>query len=790
MELLDYKFATLRQDEEFILYRGLRQTKTETDPCAILVLAPTKELPASATFERMKHELSVKEELDSRWAVRPLAIGQDRDRTVLALEDPGGEPLDQSLGLPMDIGISLHLAAGITAALGKLHQHGLVHRDLKPANILVNFAEGQAHLTGFGIASRLPCERQTASPPETIFGTLAYMAPEQTGRLNCPVDFRSDLYSLGVTFYQMFTGSLPFTASDPMEWVHCHIARKPVPPSERMPSVPAPISRIIMKLLAKAADERYQTAAGVEYDLRRCLAEWEVRGRLDEFRLGQHDTPNRLFISEKLYGREREIKTLLDTFARVVKTGTPELVLVTGYSGVGKSALVNELHKALVPYGGLYASGKFDQYKRDIPYSTLVQAFQSLVRPLLGKSETELTIWRSAFLEALGPNGRLMTDLIPELKLIIGDQPPIPELESRQAQSRFRLIFRRFVGVFARPEHPLALFLDDLQWLDTATLDVLEDLLTQPDIQHLMLIGAYRDNEVDAAHQLMRKLNAIREAGARVQEIHLASLARDDLGQLIADALRCDLAFVAPLVDLVHEKTAGNPFFLVQFLHEIVEAGLLRLDHETGCWSWDLDRIDAKGYTENVVDLMIGKLNRLPTRTQDALRQFACLGNRAEITMLSNVLGTPEAQVHATLWPAVRLELVERLEGSYKFTHDRIHEAAYSSIMEASRADAHLRIGRLLAMQMSPGRREAAIFEIVNQLNRGAALIIQHAEREQLAEFNLIAGKRAKEATDFASALTYFTTGVGLLKDDCCWRAPLHEADLCFGAEPGRMRIF
>ena len=767
MELLDYKLETLRQDEEFILYRGLRQTKTETSPWSILVLSPAKEIPASATFDRMKHEFSLKDDLDSRWAVRPLAIGQDRDRTVLLLEDPGGEPLDRLLGAPMEAGNFLRFAVGITAALSKLHQHGLVHKNLKPGNILVNFSDGQARLTGYGIASWQPSERHAGKPPETIAGTLAYIAPEQTGRINCPVDSRSDLYSLGVTFYQMLTGSLPFMAYDPIEWVHCHIARKPVPPRERLQSVPTSVSQITMKLLAKAADERYQTAAGVESDLRRCLTEWEIRGRLGEFQLGQHDTPNRLFIPEKLYGRGSEIKTLLDCFERVVKIGTPELVLVEGYSGVGKSTLVNELHKVLAPCGGLFESGKFDQYKRDIPYSTLVQAFRGLVRPLLGKSEAELTNWRRAFLEALGPNGRLMTDLIPELKLIIGDQPPVEELESRQAQSRFRLIFRQFIRVFARPEHPLALFLDDLQWLDTATLDVLEDLLTHSDIQHLMLIGAFRDNEVDAAHPLRCKLDSLRQAGARVEEIHLAPLARDDLGQLIADALRRDVTLVAPLVDLVHEKTAGNPFFLVQFLHEIVDAGLLRLNHETGCWSWNLDRIDAKGYTENVVDLMIGKLNRLPSQTQDALRQLACLGNRAEITMLSKVLGTPEPQVHGTLWPAVQQELVERLEGSYKFTHDRVHEAAYSSILEASRAKAHLRIGRLLATQMPPEKREAAIFEIVNQLNRGATLITQLTEREQLAELNLIAGKRAKGAAAFASALTYFMTGAELLTDDC-----------------------
>ena len=375
---------------------------------------------------------------------------------------------------------------------------------------------------GFGIASRLPRERQSPEPPEFIAGTLPYMAPEQTGRMNRSIDSRSDLYALGVTLYEMLTGSLPFTASDPMELVHCHIARQPMPPSERLKGIPGPVSAIIMKLLAKTAEERYQTAAGAARDLRRCLAEWETRGRIDEFPLGEHDMPDRLLIPEKLYGRAPEIETLLASFDRVVAGGRPELVLVSGYSGIGKSSVVNELHKSLVPPRGLFASGKFDQYKRDIPYATLAQAFQSLIRPLLSKSERELSEWRDAFLEALGPNGQLIVDLVPELKLIIGEQPPVPELPPQDAQRRFQLVFRRFISVFARPEHPLALFLDDLQWLDAATLDLIEDLLTRPDVRHLMLIGAYRDNEVNPTHPLMRKLEAIRQAGAIVQEIVLA----------------------------------------------------------------------------------------------------------------------------------------------------------------------------------------------------------------------------------------------------------------------------
>src|SRR5271168_2761881 len=736
-----YVLVPLREDPDFTLYRG----RQHGNPSPILVVALTSEQPSPQSLRRLEHEYSFAAELDPAWAARPLALGRHEGRTVLELKDPGGEPLDRILqrchGQPLDLTRALHIAIGLARALGRVHQHGLIHKDIKPENVLVDDAD-RVWLTGFGIASRLARERQVPSPPETISGSLAYMAPEQTGCMNRSVDSRSDFYSLGVTLYRMLTGALPFAAADPMEWVHCHIARRPTLPSDRT-AVPEPVCAIVMKLLAKNAEDRYQTALGLEADLQRCFEEWESRRCIEPFQLGTHDVPDRLLIPEKLYGRAREVETLLTAFDRIVKGGAPELVLVSGYSGIGKSSIVNELHKVLVPPRGLFASGKFDQYKRDIPYSTVVQAFQSLVRPLLGKSDAELAAWRGAFLEALEPNARLMTDLIPELQPIIGDQPPVPELEPQQAQSRFHFVFRRFIGVFALPEHPLVLFFDDLQWLDTATLDLLEDLLTRSQLQHLMLIGAYRDNEVDATHPLMRKLDAIRRAGVQVEEIRLAPLARDDLGQLIADALRCEPVGAAPLAVLVHGKTAGNPFFVIQFLQALAEEGLLLFDHEVARWSWDLDRIHAKAYTDNVVDLMAGKLNRLLVETQQTLQQMAYLGNTAEMTVLSIVLQITEERIHAALWPAVRQELVERLEGSYKFVHDRVQEAAYSLTPETLRAEVHLRIGRLLAAQTPPEQREPAIFEIVNQMNRGAALITSTVEREQLAELNLIAGKRA-----------------------------------------------
>ena len=496
---------------------------------------------------------------------------RERGRTMLVLSDPGGEPLHHTLGAPMEVQSFLRIAISLSSAIGGLHDCGIVHKDIKPANIIADIAAGHAWLTGFGSATRLTRERRMLEPPETIAGTLAYMAPEQTGRMNRSIDSRSDLYALGVTLYQLITGVLPFTATDPLEWVHCHVARRPMPPAERVRGVPGAISAIIMKLLAKTAEERYQTAAGLERDLRRCLAAWKSQRRIEDFPLGEHDAPDRLLIPEKLYGREREIEALLGSFDRVVRRGAPELVLISGYSGVGKSAVVHELHKALVPSRGLFASGKFDQYKRDIPYAALAEAFQSLIRQLLAKSDADLAPWRDALRAALDPLGQLIVDLVPELQLVIGEQLAVPEISPQDAQRRFQLVVRRFIGVFARPDHPLALFLDDLQWLDTAMLDLLEDLLTRSDLRHLLLIGAYRDNEVGATHPLRQKLDAIREAAPQVQEIRLAPLDREGVGQLTADTLRCAPERAAPLAQLLHEKTGGNPFFLIQFLYALAE---------------------------------------------------------------------------------------------------------------------------------------------------------------------------------------------------------------------------
>jgi predicted ATPase len=760
-DLVGYALETLRLGSEHILYRG--QPAGSAVP--ILVLAPTAAQQSPANLRRLEHEYALASQLDPEWAARPRGLTRRDGRTVLVFEDPGGEPLDRLLGRPLETSEFLRIAIALAGALRRVHERGLIHKDIKPANVLVDIANGRVWLTGFGIACRLPRERQNPEPPDEIAGTLAYMAPEQTGRMNRSIDSRSDLYALGITFYEMLTGTLPFRATDPMEWIHCHIARHPVSPSERVIAVPAQLSAIVMRLLAKTAEERYQTAAGVAADLRRCLSAWESLRRIDSFPLGTQDASDRLIIPEQLYGRKREIDALVAAFDRVVAQGTPELVLVSGYSGVGKSSVVNELHKLLVLPRGLFSAGKFDQYKRDIPYATLAQAFQILVRQILVKSQAEMDHWRSALAEAVGPNGELIVSLIPELELIIGKQPPVSDLPPKDAKNRFQMVFRRFLSVFAREEHPLALFLDDLQWLDAATLDLLEHLMRHSGVQHLLLVGAYRDNEVSPSHPLMRALEAIRQVGARVHEIELKPLGLADVGQLVADALHCEPERARPLAELVHQKTGGNPFFGIQFFMALAEEGLLAFDSVAAAWQWDIDRIRAKSYTDNVVDLMAGKLTRFAATTQEVLKQLSCLGGLVEIDTLTLVHGEKEEATHAALWEAVHAGLVVRQGNAYMFLHDRIQQAAYSLSPEEHRAAVHLALGRVLLAGKTADGLVEHLFDVANQLNRGAALLIDVDEKAQVATIDLRAGRKAKASAAYASALSYFSVGIALLDE-------------------------
>lgn len=473
--------------------------------------------------------------------------------------------------------------------------------------------------------------------------------------------------------------------------------------------------------------------------------------------------PDRLKIPEKLYGRDAEVRTLIDAFDRVASRGTVACVLVSGYPGIGKSSLVNELLKRLILPRGLLAAGKFDQYARNVPYSTLAEAFGSLVRQVLIRSAAELQSWRAALTEALGQHGALIAKLVPEIERVIGEQPPVPELPAQEAKNRFQHVLKRFIGVFARSDPPLVLFLDDLQWQDAATLETMHYLLTSPDLSHLLIIGAYRDGEVGPVHPLKRTLEAIRQSLPTVQEIALAPMTSRDVEALIADTLHVQPLAARPLAQLTYEKAGGNPFFTTQFLTMLAEERLLSFETRSAVWQWDLDRIREKGYTDNVLALMSGRLTRLPARTQEALRHFACLSHSAELTTLAMILGESEDAIELMFAEAVRVGLVLPSKRAFRFLHDRVREAAYALIPQQERCGMHLRIARILETQTSPDAFGEHIFEIVNHYNRSVSLLQGTQERERVAALNLEAALRARESSAYGAARTYLTAGRELL---------------------------
>ncbi|HUA34458.1 MAG TPA: sigma 54-interacting transcriptional regulator [Candidatus Binataceae bacterium] len=749
----------LWDDGEYVLSRVFQGDR----PKAFLAKSPTLPDWRPATAKRLEHEYALRDHLNPAWSARPISLTWQKGRPLLLLEDSGGAPLARRLTSPLQPLEFLRVAINLTRALVAIHDSGIVHRDLTPANILVNSGSERVVLTGFGIASRLPRERLSPDPLEVVAGTLAYMAPEQTGRMNRSTDARSDLYSLGVVFYQMLAGELPFTAADPIELVHSHIARLPEPLVNRATEVPLVMSAIVQKLLAKNPEDRYQTAGGIAADLDKCLSEWESRNSIDWFPIGEHDLSDRLIVPERLYGREGEIGILLDAFERVAAGGRTELVLVSGGPGIGKSSLVNELHKVLLPRRGLFAAGKFDQYNRDVPYATLVQAFRGLVSQLLALSEETLRPWRDALGEALGPNGQLIVNLVPELEIIVGVQSPVAELSPQEMQRRLQEVFARFIAVFAKPEHPLVLFFDDLQWLDAATLAVLEPLAANHELRNLLLIGSYRDNEVGPLHPLNRSFDTIKRSAAAIHEILLQPLTGIETNKLIADTLHCQLERARTLSQLVHEKTGGNPFFVIQFMSTLADERLLLFDRRAAGWTWSLHSIRAKGFTDNVADLMVARLTSLPPATQELLKQLACLGNSATVGTLIAACGGSQVEIDAVFWDSIRAGLVFCTNETYTFLHDRVRETAYSLIPSGERALVHLELGRRLVTSMSAEQVSERIFDVVTQFNHGVALISDPGEIERVANLNLGAGRRAKASTAYAAACGYFNAAIALL---------------------------
>ena len=742
----------LWDDGEFVLSR---QGSQGAEGAGTLVMSPSSSEPSRAIAARLERSLalSVRADLDPSWAVRPRAMAVRDGCPVLYLEDPGGEPL-VGFERPWKVEAFLRVAVGLVSATRRLHERGLVHRDIRPENVLIDVASGKAWLSGFGAAIRAPRGHQRADASAPLVGTLPYMSPELTGSVNRPVDARSDLYSVGVVFHEMLSGSLPFVAVTPKEWVHSHVAR-PAPPLGD--PVPAPLAAVIARLLAKAPSERYQSAFGLEADLRRCLQELESLGRIEAFVLAEHDSWDKLVVSTQIYGRRGPSARLRAAFDRVA-LGATELVLVSGYSGIGKSSLVEDLMKALPPSSARVARGKFDQYKRDIPYATLAEALQGFFRKILMENEVEVARWRERLREAVGANGQLIVTLVAELGVLLGPQPVVPEVSVEEAKRRFNLLLQRILSVLAQPDMPLVLFFDDLQWADRATLEVLRTTFDS-DVRHLLVVGAYRDNEVAPGHRLRRTVEDIRQIGANVDDIDLGPLALEDVAQLLCDTLHEEASRLEPLASLVFDKTGGNPFFVIQFVLSLRDDGLLTFDPNQGSWQWELARIVARAFTDNLADFMVAKLSRLSPPAQRAMARLACLGRAAETSVLAALCGQLEGELHSSLSEAVRAGLVVRDSAGYSFPHDRVQETSHALSPDAERAAIHLRAAHILTALDGGSRCEELIFEIVNHLNGGASLVSTAAERLAIAETNLAAAKRAKSAIAFESALTYLVEG-------------------------------
>ena len=723
----------------------------------VLLKGPHRQPASPAYVDALRRELSLRAELHVSGVLPAQELLQHEGSFWLVMDDPGAVPLSSLLaGGPLDLGTFFHLALKLCAVLGELHRRDMVHENVRPEAILVHPATHELWLDGFDLATRGVGDSRASLLPSV----LAYASPEQTGRMNRGVDHRSDLYSLGVTLYELVCGRTPFRSSDPLELIHAHIAMTPAAPT----GAPEPLARILLKLLEKTADARYQSAQGLRADLETCAREWSARRTIAPFTLGTRDVSDRFLIPQKLYGRDREVAELTAAFERACQ-GPPALTLVSGYSGVGKTSLIQELYRAIVRQRGYFISGKCDQVVRDIPYGALLQAFRGLVQQLLTETEERLAVWRARLLGALGGNGAVLTEVIPEIELIIGTQPVVPPLAPAEAQNRFRLAFQSFVGALARQEHPLVVFLDDLQWADAASLALLQPLLTSADLHFALLIGTYRDNEVDVAHPLVRAVDGLQAAGARVDRILLKPLELPMLTQLVGDCLRRDDPEIGALARLVATKTEGNPFFAIQFLKTLRQDGLLAFDHERRRWAFGLDEIARAPMTNNVIDLMGRKIQRLSPPTQSVLTLAACIGNPFENATLALVSHQSPEQTEALLDEAVAEGLMLRVSdesASYAFLHDRVRQAAYARLPEEGRQELHLRVGRLLRQR---GGIDEEVFDIVGHLNLGRGLIVDDAERLAVAQLNLAAGRRAKSSTAYQAALGHFTVGLELLPE-------------------------
>ncbi|MBN2441347.1 MAG: AAA family ATPase [Spirochaetales bacterium] len=766
------------------ILRGIRHS----DKIPVIIKLLNKEYPSDIELSYFHREFEITDKLSGDGIIRVYANEKHNNSLAIIMEDIGGISIAKVLkSKKLKFGEKLSLAVKITDALSQIHGQNVIHKDINPSNIIWNRKTNQLKIIDFNIAVELKREITQFMTMDILEGTLDYISPEQTGRMNRSIDYRTDLYSLGVTLYELFTEVLPFNWKDEAEIVYCHMAKIPIPPHKINPDIPEVLSDIIMKLLSKIAEERYQMAIGLKKDLELCTHELKSKGEIASFIIGQNDITDRFQIPQKLYGREKEIKLLLTVFKEAAN-GRSSLLLVDGYPGVGKSTLIHEIHKSIIDKKGYFISGKFDQLEKNIPYYAIIKAVQGLIRRILTESDENLETWKQRIINAVHHNAQLIIDLIPEVEHIIGPQPSVIELNPVEAQNRFHLVFREFINVFAKKKHPLVIFLDDLQWSDLSTLDLVKYLLGSSEVQHILFIGAYRNNEVRPGHPLLLLIDEIKKRSPDlthvIHQLFLKPLNRFFINQLISDTFRCHPDKTKSLTDLVFQKTEGNPFFTNQLLNSLYNRGVFKFLIDKGRWEWDLKKVSEVDVSDNVVDLLVQRLELLPSKTVMFLKLAACIGNNFDLKTLSFISEKSVSETGIKLWPAVEGEIIYPLDSNYRlinlhwkdaafisvdigfsFQHDRIQQAVYSLIPEDEKPVFHLKIGREFLKTYRKTKNEDYIFDLVNHLNIGRELIEKTEDRIELSELNLIAGRKAKKSTAFATAANYFETGKSLLID-------------------------
>ncbi|MCU0551180.1 MAG: trifunctional serine/threonine-protein kinase/ATP-binding protein/sensor histidine kinase [Leptolyngbya sp. Prado105] len=815
---------TLYDGSRTLVYRAIR----EIDQKSVVLKLLKNSYPEITELIQFKNQFRITKDLNLPGVVRSYSLENYQNRFVMVTEDFNGislrEYAERFSAKRMYMGEFLAIAIDIASILNDLYNHRIIHKDIKPDNILIHPETGQVKLIDFSIASLLLRETQTPTNSTVFEGTIAYLSPEQTGRMNRGIDYRTDFYSLGITFYELLSGQLPFYSDDPMELVYAHIAKQAAPVNQLNSTIPPVLAAIVSKLMAKNAEDRYQSALGLKHDLEICQQEWNQTGQISSFEIAQRDWSDRLVISEKLYGREQAVETLINAYDRVAQ-GMSEIVLVTGVSGMGKTAVIQEVQKSLAKDTGnttkqlgYFIQGKFDQFQRNIPFSAFIQAFRDLIKQLLTESTAQLERWRLKLLRVLGENAQVLIEVIPELETILGKQPAAEELLGIAAQNRFNLLLQQFIQVFAQENHPLAIFLDDLQWADLASLQLIQILMEETNKGFLLLIGTYRADEVSETDPLMLALAKIQQNGATVNTIELAPLGQNHLNQLIVDTLNYTPEQATSLTDLVYHKTKGNPFFSCQFLRLLYEEKLIQFDFQHGEWICDLTRSQSVVLGGDLVTFMASKLQKLSAKTQTALKLAACIGNSFDLVLLSAIAEQSLAETAADLWNALQEELILPTDDNYKvfqagesmedmanlleacslsdskstggtthgqptihyrFAHDQIQQGAYQLIPDDQKPATHLKVGKLLLQAIPEHERESYLFEIVNALNLGRNLIQSASQREELSRLNLNAGQKAKASTAYLSAADYYRIGIELLGADC-WNAydlalKLHE---------------